>query len=74
MSIPKKTQPQKADIRERVDLYLKDNKKLLDNHGLDMNLIINFSPKQKVPFLWKLAIKRISKSGGQLDIRFTDKK
>lgn len=54
----------------KVARYVPEMKKLLRKHGLISRMIISFPTKKKIPFLGKVGVMLIKRTGGVIDTIF----
>ena len=57
-----------------MEEFIKEINQVMEKHGISMRPTINFPLRTRIPWRAKLAIWTINRLGGQLIMRFVDKK
>lgn len=61
-------------LKNRLEMYIKENQKLLKKHSLTVDPAISFPKRAKVPFWSRICIKIISRQGGETGFNYQSSK
>lgn len=68
--MPKKSHNKLELLQERASSYIQEDAKLMQKYKIAKKIVVFFPFHKKPPFLGRIALKLLSWSKGEIDIRF----